>query len=103
MNRVCTSFDHNHIALVEEMSAQDFALFIEQLSPVTDEDGARRLLSSLKSHYKRLTILAGRDLRGIEKLGQSVGEGLVRVVPLFKQDVHDLGQLLKIGDHLVAA
>jgi anion-transporting ArsA/GET3 family ATPase len=101
VNRVCTGYDTAHMETADNMTPEQFQQLVEQMAPVTDEEGVRRLLEQLGDYYRRLITLANRDHRGIKILSDRVGRRILRLVPLLREDVHDIHQLLKIGDYLV--
>lgn len=102
VNRVCTGYDEEHVETVANMTADEFRAVVEAMAPVTDEEGVKNLLDQVGDYYSRLIKLADRDHRGIKVLSDRVGKRILRLVPLLREDVHDIHQLLKIGDYLVA-
>ncbi len=102
VNRVCTGYDEEHAETVANMTPEEFAQLVQAMAPVADEEGVRRLVDQLGDYYGRLIKLADRDHRGIKVLSDRVGKRILRLVPLLREDVHDIHQLLKIGDYLVA-
>ena len=101
VNRVCTGFSQEHIDEAGQISAADFERLVAAMAPITDAQGTRQLLQLLQAHYGRLIDLAGRDLQGVRHLSDRVGRRLLHLVPLFREDVHDIRQLRRLGDHLV--
>ncbi|HVL81742.1 MAG TPA: ArsA-related P-loop ATPase [Actinomycetota bacterium] len=65
-----------------------------------DEDATRAVLSEGAETLRTLHDLATRDLRRAEELSKRARTRVISV-PLLTQDVHDLGSLRELGDHLL--
>jgi len=100
VNRVCTGFSQAQLDRARQLSPAEFEALARAMAPVTDAQGTQQLLDLLQRHYQGLATLAARDDRGVRQLSEQVGKRLLHRVPLFRQDVHDIQHLLRIGEHL---
>jgi len=69
------------------------------VATLDDEDLARRV----SENHQDFRVLAERDRRNIERLTHQIDADAVIEVPLLDEDVHDLGGLMEMNQHLFSA
>lgn len=95
LNRVMPNFDTADLAEVDQgalrAALEKHGVIAEQSGPLTKQ---------LERHYAHLAELATHNRAIISRFAGQVGPGLLRTVPLFGEDVHDLEQLRRLGHFL---
>lgn len=95
LNRVMPNFDVADLEDVDQGALRG-ALEDEGVPPEQSE----ALTAQLEQHYGHLAELAAHNRAIIARFASQVGPGLLRTVPLFGEDVHDLDQLRRLGHFL---
>lgn len=90
LNRVIPRFDQEDLDLST----------IEALSALLEDDNVEGLPESLRANYARLTKLSEHNRGIIDNLARQVGSDRLFTIPMFGEDVHDLGTLEMLGRHL---
>ena len=95
LNRVMPNFAVEDLAEVDQ-GALRAALEVEGVAP----EHSAALSQQLERQYAHLAELATHNRTIIARFASQVGPGLLRTVPLFGEDVHDLTQLRRLGHFL---
>lgn len=95
LNRVMPNFAPEDLAAVDRDKLRE-ALEAEGVI----HEHSEALTEQLESQYAHLAELASHNRAIIAKFASRVGPGLLRTVPLFGEDVHDLDQLRRLGHFL---
>ena len=90
LNRVIPRFDQEDLDLST----------IEALGALLEDDNVEGLPESLRANYARLTKLSEHNRGIIDNLARQVGSDRLFTIPMFGEDVHDLGTLEMLGRHL---
>ncbi len=95
LNRVTPNF------AVEDLAEVDQAELRKALEKESGDAGAsKQLAQQLEQQYAHLAKLAAHNRELITHLSGEVGGELLRTVPLFGEDVHDIEQLRRLGHFL---
>jgi anion-transporting ArsA/GET3 family ATPase len=95
LNRVIPNFDIDDLAEIDPSALQSILQ-----DEGGDEDVSAQLARQLERQYAHLAKLAAHNRELIALLSGQVGPGLLRTIPLFGEDVHDIRQLRRLGHFL---
>lgn len=95
LNRVLPNFAVEDLAEVDQNELRA-ALVAEGVA----EESSAVLTRQLERQYAHLAELASHNREIIAKLARRVGPDLLRTIPLFGEDVHDITQLRRLGHFL---
>lgn len=95
LNRVTPNFAIEDLAEVDQA---ELRAILEKESG--DVEASATLTKDLERQYAHLAKLAAHNKELIARLSSEVGPELLRTVPLFGEDVHDIRQLRRLGHFL---
>lgn len=95
LNRVLPNFAVEDLA---EVSQNELRKALE--AEGVDAEHSTILTTQLERHYAHLAELAAHNREIISQFAKEVGPDLLRTVPLFGEDVHDITQLRRLGHFL---
>jgi anion-transporting ArsA/GET3 family ATPase len=93
INRITPPFQEEDLEQFDEST-------LEELLDGSEHYDAESLREELEAHYQALSRLARKDRKSVKNLASIVGDGALQTVPILREDVHTIGDLLELSQFL---